>query len=266
MQKRIFRIATLSKPFSFFTLISLRIKKPGCNRELLKSPLPILLSMKGNKTLRDPEVYGVLAALDEEFIDKSIRYAIIGGLGVQIHLAGMLGKEGKYPVNKCPGLEDLLRRTGDVDVIVRPTEEISMCTFFNYFSALYPHFKVFNGTDHALVAGLVINYLDSPQKLKGFGYLFSTILDKSESVLVSFGNKTTAFSVQAKEYLIAAKLSGDRLKPKDSIDVQALLKAAHEVGRPLNYEIITRVLQEVNKSERIPILEGWKKDYSEHRL
>ena len=134
--------------------------------------------MKGKKKITDRETFEVLFALSEELERCEIPYAVIGGFSVQLYLANWYNKRGTQPLNKCPILKDMIRATGDVDLVARPGE-MAMIAFFNHFAQSYPRFAVYNAPSYALIQGLSINYIYEPRELKGPAFVYDFISEES---------------------------------------------------------------------------------------
>jgi len=211
--------------------------------------------MKGNRNILERRVFDILSSLCTDLYSAGISYCIIGGLGVQLHLAHLYGNKGEFPVNKCVGLEPLLRGTGDLDIIVQ-SHENPMSTFFNQFALQHPSFKTYNGPNYSTVEGITINYIDSPDRLKGPTGGYQEALDHPQEITVAFGNRRTSFMVQRIEYFIAAKLTGNRVLEKDWWDIEVLLRATHDHNLPLDYGIIRQILETSGKIERGRILDN----------
>ncbi|MEK6874783.1 MAG: hypothetical protein AABX52_03475 [Nanoarchaeota archaeon] len=210
--------------------------------------------MKGDYNIQDKALFDTLTALVEEFDRVNVTYAVIGGVAVQLYIAALRSNNGEYPVNKCPGLDTLLRRTGDVDIIVK-SEEFPMVYFFNNFANYHNQFRVVNAKNYALIDKITINYMDSADKLKWFGHLYLRTLDTANKLRLSYGKQALSIKTQMIEFLIAAKLTGNRIQEKDFWDLATLLRESKRKGRSINYDTIKGILEDVHRLEQYAIIE-----------
>ncbi len=204
--------------------------------------------MKGNYNIKDDELFQALKLLSEALQDKE--YFIFGGVGTQAHVASLETGNGKQDVKAVDDAH--LRRTGDIDMYIADDNAIVL---FNELAALYPQHRIVNKPSSVKIGPIRVNYITNPAELKGFE---NTALDKlaaREAVTIRKGNCEIQLDVESIEYLIAAKLSGNKVQAKDLHDVTAIVEASRAAGRPIEQDVVKDLLRKLNSEDRYQILE-----------
>ncbi|HLC75164.1 MAG TPA: hypothetical protein VJH88_04905 [Candidatus Nanoarchaeia archaeon] len=127
--------------------------------------------MKGDYTILDQPYRNAMTLVCGEFDRRGVEYAVIGGGAVQIQIVNAIEEPEK--------LTDLLRRTGDIDIVVdAPIEE--MVLMFNELASEGRASNSIKGKPR--VGNVSINYL-VPGELKGVDHKLS--LEESEYKRIS---------------------------------------------------------------------------------
>ncbi|MHA1866261.1 MAG: hypothetical protein ACTSWZ_07130 [Candidatus Heimdallarchaeaceae archaeon] len=214
-----------------------------------------------NYTLKDRGYFEILKIVSEEFSRQKIRYALVGGAGVQARIADILSKAQETDVSNVQGLENLLRGTKDLDITSNASEE-DFIKYFNEVQALNPAINISSGGVRSkkfslkgrrgkeLVA-ICLNYQTGPQDLSGLDESFyNECIQTSEILNLNYGNKEIGVSVAKPEYLVASKLT--RSDTKDIWDIGALLRTIKQnpsVAREFNPDKVKELLERANRGE-----------------
>ena len=151
----------------------------------------------------------MLAALGRAFEEEGLPFAIAGGMGVQALLANA-------------GLEHLLRRTGDVDVLVNG-EDARVVRALNHLSAAEPRLTVIQNPNakNARVGPMDVDWINEPSRLRGMETQWAPSIEHARVVQV----RGLSVPVQQPEVLIAAKLTGQKIRPQDELDIAGVLQS-----------------------------------------
>jgi hypothetical protein len=188
--------------------------------------------MKGKFTIQSQEYRNALHLLHQELSCRGIDYTVIGGGGVQVHLA----KAVDDPVQ----LQRMLRKTGDIDIAVDADLGELVCLF----NELAAEGKASNrSVGNAFVGRVSIQYA-VPGDLYGYEDNHSFVMQDGEYVTLSDGIVVKSSSPEA---LIAAKLSGS-FKPKDRLDILNLKEA---LGEDIDELKIKRILALLGQEDQI---------------
>lgn len=156
----------------------------------------------------------MLDALKHAFEAEGLPFAIAGGMGVQALLADA-------------GLEHLLRRTGDVDVLVNG-EDSRVVRALNDLAATTRRLSVIQNpaAKNARVGPMSVDWINEPSRLRGMEAAWAPSIDHARVVQV----RRLALPVQEPEVLVAAKLTGQKVRPQDELDISGVVQS----GAPLD--------------------------------
>ncbi len=206
--------------------------------------------MKGDLNLKDREYFTLLSTLCQELDRNGIRYFIFGGAAAQIEIASTITESGKRDFRKESGLEEHLRKTGDIDLFINcPIDQL--IPLFNhicaYLSSRHPNIPCAADQNAIRFGKATANYATLPTELKGFENQLDDILCDVQERPISAGNKTYHFSIESPEYNIAAKLTGNKIKPKDVFDIRHLVYVLSQKGKGIDEMKLKKILQNIGK-------------------
>jgi hypothetical protein len=165
--------------------------------------------VRGRLRIVDPACLEVLGALDAAFEEEGLTYAVAGGMGVQALLA-----EG--------GLDHLLRRTGDVDVVVNGGDT-RVVRALNRLAAAHQRLGVVQNpvAKNARVGPMNVDWINEPSRLRGMEAAFVPSIDHAHLAHV----RGLELPIQEPEFLVAAKLTGQKIRPQDELDVAGVIQS-----------------------------------------
>ena len=172
--------------------------------------------MRGAYRIVDPACLDVMAALSRTLVGEEIPFAVAGGMGVQALLASS-------------GLEHLLRRSGDIDVLVA-ADDASVVHALNVLAASHPEPVVVQNPDakNARVGPMNVDWINEPTKLRGLEHVWRASIDRARVVRV----RRLDVPVQEPEILLAAKLTGQKMRPQDEVDVAGVIQSGTPIDEP----------------------------------
>ncbi|MBI4704491.1 MAG: hypothetical protein HY744_25595 [Deltaproteobacteria bacterium] len=197
--------------------------------------------MRGRFRIVDPVCLAVIKALADAFDEEGLPFAIAGGMGAQALLA-------------AAGLEHLLRATGDVDVVVNG-EDARIVRALNRLAADHPDLCVVQNpaAKNARVGPLNVDWINEPSRLRGMEHALAASVERARVVRV----RQIDLPVQEPEVLIAAKLTGQKVRPQDELDIAGVLQSGvmlDEVrlqdlvaARPSRFEVFVEVRKRLVK-------------------
>lgn len=208
--------------------------------------------MKGGFTIRNENFFRALQVLSQELYEQGIPYAVVGGTAVQVRLANLVSKNGEENFNRCPSMDILLRKTGDIDLATDSTLE-DMVTFFNMLQAQTPDVSVRSSVEyHAgmCVGGesVAVNYQVSPEQFKGLTTHYKEIINTAVPRTIRRGRNQATVYVPSDNYLLASKII--RGKEKDKIDAVNLIKAIKSAGKEPPLEQARSILKSVGRENK----------------
>jgi hypothetical protein len=196
-----------------------------------------------NYTVRDRGYFDLLGKVSEEFERADMRYALVGGTGIQVRIADLLCRSQKVSIKEVPELETLLRKTKDF--IIRP-------------EGIRSKRVIARGKEKTDV---LLNYQTGPQDLAGLDESFYTeCIETAEDLFLKYGGSEIMVSVARPEYLIASKLTRD--DPKDIWDIGMLLKTIEQNrnhSRKFKPSKVRSLLERANRGEIYGRLEEIRK-------
>lgn len=165
--------------------------------------------VRGRFRIVDPVCLDVLQALRDAFDAEGLPFALAGGMGVQALLGGA-------------GLDHLLRATGNVEIVVNG-EDARIVRALNRLAALRPGLTVVQNpaAKNARVGPLNVDWINEPSRLRGMEGAWARSVERGPVVRV----RGVALTVQQPEVLVAAKLTGQKVRPQDELDVAGVLQA-----------------------------------------
>jgi hypothetical protein len=196
--------------------------------------------MKGGLTIYDREYETALNILHGELECRGIRYAVIGGGSVQIHIAAEIEDHIAH--------KKMLRKTGDIDIVIDAPLEEQVLLFNELVQGGYASA---NEMGSAQFGRVVVNYI-APEEVKGFGGIEEELIfSETEYRQLPHGGD---ICVTKPEQTIAAKLTGSyKLKDvtdikrllvvfKDRIDEAKLIRFLELLGKPEKFETYRSLL------------------------
>jgi hypothetical protein len=178
--------------------------------------------VRGRYRIIDAACLDVLRRLRDAFEEEGLPFAIAGGMGVQALLA-------------AAGLEHLLRTTGDVDVVVRGDDE-RIVRALNRLAASHPTLSVVQNpaARNARVGPMNVDWINEPSRLRGMEAAWDPSIDGGPVVRV----RHVDLPVQKPEVIVAAKLTGQKVRPQDELDIAGVLQS----GTPLDEGLLERLV------------------------
>jgi hypothetical protein len=204
--------------------------------------------MRGKYNIQDDELFQALKVISEAL--QNTKYFIFGGVGAQVHVASLETDNGRKDVKTVD--DSRLRRTGDIDMYIADENAVVL---FNELAAMYPDMRVVNIPNAVKIGPVQVNYVTSPQELKGFESTALDMLAKRSTKTIRKGNCEIEVDLESMEHLIAAKLSGNRVQAKDIHDVSILVLGSQKAGLDVNYQTVRELLKESAGEDRYHILE-----------
>ncbi|MCX6708564.1 MAG: hypothetical protein NTW67_02845 [Candidatus Woesearchaeota archaeon] len=204
--------------------------------------------MKGDYNIKDDELFQALKLLGEALCNTE--YFIFGGVGVQARVAALETDNGRKDVKTVD--DSKLRRTGDIDLYIADENAVVL---FNELAAAYPRAGIVNAPNHVKIGPVIVNYLTSPDELKGFEKVALEQLAAREQVSLRKGNCRIRVDVSPVEHLIAAKLSGNRIQAKDFHDIKVLVDTSQASGSAIRYDAVRQLLVELGCENKYQVLE-----------
>jgi len=195
--------------------------------------------VRGRFRIVDPICLDVIRALRDAFDEEGLPFAIAGGMGAQALLAEA-------------GLEHLLRATGDVDVVVN-ADDARIVRALNRLAADHQELTVVQNpaAKNARVGPLNVDWINEPSRLRGMEDALAVSVERARVVRV----RQLELPVQEPEVLVAAKLTGQRVRPQDELDVAGVLQsdvALDEVrlrellaARPDRFEVLVEIRRRI---------------------
>ena len=195
----------------------------------------------GRFRIVDPECLDVLRALRDAFDEEGIRLAVAGGMGVQALVA-------------AAGLDHLLRATGDVDIVVA-ADDTRIVRALNRLSAAHPELHVVQnpGAKNARVGSLNVDWINEPSRARGMEEAWAASIDAAHVARV----RRLDVPVQDPEVLVAAKLTGHKVREQDELDVTAVLESGVAIDeqrlralvsfRPERFDVYEAIRQRIGK-------------------
>jgi hypothetical protein len=172
--------------------------------------------MHGRYRIVDSACLDVLRALGEAFESEAVPFALAGGMGVQALLASA-------------GLDHLLRPTGDLDIVVH-AEDAVVVRALNGLAAAHEELSVVQNpaAKNARVGPLNVDWINEPSKVRGMEEAWARSVERARVVRV----RRLEVPVQQPEVLVAAKLTGQKVRPQDELDIAAVFQS----GTPIDAE------------------------------
>ena len=170
-------------------------------------------------------------------------FALAGGMAVQALLA-------------AAGLDHLLRTTGDVDVVING-EDSRIVRALNHLAAAHGHelTVVQNpGAKNARVGPLNVDWINEPSRLRGMEQAWAPSIEGAPVVRV----RQVDLPVQQPEVLVAAKLTGQKVRPQDELDIAGVLQSGVVLdearlqdlmsARPERFEVFLAIRERMGKA------------------
>jgi hypothetical protein len=179
--------------------------------------------VRGRFRIIDPVCLDVLRAVRDAFDDEGLPFAIAGGMAAQALLA-------------AAGLDHMLRTSGDIDLVV-DGEDARIVRALNALAAAHQEMLVVQNpaAKNARVGPLNIDWINEPTKLRGLEHAWARSIEHALVVRV----RQLELPVQEPEMLVAAKLTGHRVRPQDELDVLGVLYSRVELDDDRIREFLT---------------------------
>lgn len=165
--------------------------------------------MRGRLRIIDAACLDVLSAVRDAFDDEQLPFAIAGGMGVQALLA-------------AAGLDHLLRATGDADIVI-DGEDARIVRALNRLAQSHSELSVVQNpaAKNARVGPLSVDWINEPSRLRGMEDALITSIARARFVRV----RQVELPIQQPEVLVAAKLTGQKVRPQDELDIAGVLES-----------------------------------------
>lgn len=206
--------------------------------------------MKGDYNIQDRELFEALKILSEALEERNIPYFIFGGVAAQSQIASIETESGRKDIKAVDTAK--FRRTGDIDMYIADENAL---LFFNELAAMNPQYRIVNMPGSVKIGQIRVNYVTEPSELKGFKDVVENQLEDRETVYIRKGTTSLAITVSPIEYLIAAKLSGNKVQAKDLEDITRVIDASRKAGRQINQNAVKDLLARLQSEDRYHILE-----------
>jgi hypothetical protein len=169
-----------------------------------------IAGVRGRFRIVDAACLEVIRALRDAFEEEGLPFALAGGMGVQALLA-------------AAGLDHLLRQTGDVDVVVAGEDARVVRALNRVAASRRPRLKVVQnpGARNARVGLLNVDWINEPSSLRGLEDAWPLSIERGPVVRIG----QLEVSVQQPEVLVAAKLTGQKVRPQDELDIAGVLQS-----------------------------------------
>lgn len=179
--------------------------------------------MRGAYRIVDRECLRVLSALCDALRAEGLPFAIAEGMGVQALLA-------------ASRLDYLLRRTGDVDVIIAG-DDASIVRALNLLAASNPSLPVVQNpaAKNARVGPLNVDWINEPGRMRGLEEAWRSSIDRARHVEV----RRVDIPVREPEVLLAAKLTGHKIRPQDQLDIAGVVRSGVPLDEARLRELVT---------------------------
>lgn len=148
-------------------------------------------------------------------------------------------------------LDHLLRRTGDIDVVVI-AEDAFIVRALNDLAAVNPTLRVVQNPSakNARVGPMNVDWINEASRVKGLEGVFRGSVDPALRVRV----RSIEIPVQNPVVLLAAKLTGQKVRPQDELDIAGVIQS----GTPIDEERLRELV--ATKSGRFEVYAGIKAD------
>jgi hypothetical protein len=163
--------------------------------------------VRGHYRIVDAPCLSVLAAVVETLGHEQAPFAVAGGMGVQALLASKR-------------LEHLLRRTGDVDLLIA-CDDATVVRLFNEIAAAHPGLGVVQNpaAKNVRVGAMNVDWINDASRLRGMEDAWLGSIEHACIVTV----RGLEVPVQEPEVLLAAKLTGQKVRSQDEFDIAGLV-------------------------------------------
>lgn len=179
--------------------------------------------MLGRYRIVDPDCLEVLRALRDAFDEEGLPFAIAGGMAVQALLAEA-------------GLDHMLRTTGDIDVVVKG-DDARVVRALNRLAANESLRVVQNpAARNARVGPMNVDWINEPSRLRGMEEAWEPSIDHARVVRV----RRMELPVQQPEVLVAAKLTGQKVRPQDELDIAGVVQSGVALDEARLRELVER--------------------------
>lgn len=199
------------------------------------------MTVRGRLRIVDPACLEVLRALRDAFQEEGLPFAIAGGMGVQALLA-------------AAGLDHLLRATGDVDVVVKG-EDARVVRTLNRLAAAHGELAVVQNpaAKNARVGPLNVDWINEPDRLRGMEQAWAASIEHARRVQV----RQLDLPVQQPEVLVAAKLTGQKVRYQDDLDIMGVLQSGVKLDENRLRELVAA------RPERFQVFEAIRQRLAE---
>jgi len=203
-------------------------------------------------TFLDREFYDAAGILHFTLKEQDVRYALVGGAGVQARIASALTADGTKPLKDVKGLPLLLRPTSDLDIATLNADQVKM---LRAGQSINDRLKFgFDARERHLKFGvrgnkgpLFVKYELGPEDFKGLPSSYNSIVESAEPVTLRYHKTPIEINVARPEHLVASKLTrGDH---KDTIDIANLLKVLHSTEKKFDAQEVRAILKDNDKGE-----------------
>lgn len=222
----------------------------------------------GHSTLLNEEYMRVLERVSGAFSNHNIPYAVVGGSGVQVTIAGVLTGNGKASVaERKYELQWVLRPTDDIDLATK-SDKFNIGTALQELSISDPSIDVplpYSTTPivdvkrkDGAIKHIHLNIQTEQEEFKGLTPHYEEVIETAQPVMLRYNAHTEPFKtyVALPELLIASKLT--RSKTKDIVDITNLFRIMGQ--KNINRDRIRDILYQCDKQKGILNLDSILED------
>jgi len=214
-------------------------------------------------TFLDNGFYDVAGTMHEALTEQGVKYALVGGAGVQAHLATRLTQNGEKSLKDCKHV---------LGVLLRPTCDFDIATLDGNVEKM---FRVGQTIQSALGLGfdpkiqrtlkfepryagqepIFVQYQLSAEDFQGLPGMYDTVVESAEEVTLRLsGRNGITLRVAKPEYIVASKLT--RGSHKDNMDIAHLLTVLKQTHGNFGFEDVRAILKGHNKEQLFSNLEN----------
>lgn len=216
---------------------------------------------EGMYTLLNREYFNIAGALHEALKEQDVKYAVVGGGGIQARIVDAVAKQGLKSIKDCKHiLQTPLRSTTDIDIATSGGDGVKMFSAGQKISGScgvgYNQMRDARALKFEPVgkAPIYVQYELDKDNFQGLPEMYNSVIEEAEKLNLRYNGKHgIELMVAQPKHLIASKLT--RWAPKDIVDTSNLLKIYHDCGKQIDIEDIRAILKGSNKGNLFERLE-----------
>ena len=226
----------------------------------MENPKNLYGNEEGMYTLLNREYFDIAGKLHEALKEQDIKYAVVGGAGIQARIVDAVAKQGLESIKDCKHiLQTPLRATKDIDIATLGGDRGKMFSAgqkisgsrIGYSPMLDARALKFEPVGKVPIT---VQYELNKDDFQGLPEMYDSVINEAEKLNLRYNGKRGIELMVAKpKHLIASKLT--RWDSKDIVDTSNLLKIYHDCGKPIDIEDIRTILKGSNKGDLFKNLE-----------